>query len=95
MPLKVCGTPFRTTCSSKERRIFLFSFKCFVAVQGQNKSNVIKDPTEPVCIKASKLKNLDFDLSTGGLQVAPGLETYYVIRSFPTREYLENIIISF
>ncbi len=67
--------------------LFLLFLSTFVVVQGQNKSNVIKDPIETICIKAPQLKNIDFDRSTGGLKVAPGLETYYVIRS--NREHPE------
>jgi len=53
----------------------------FVSVQGQDKLRIIKDQEEPISITAPELKNLDFDLSTGGLKVAPRLETYYVIQS--------------
>ena len=55
-----------------------------VTVQGQHKSN---KQTESLLIDAPKLKELNFDLSTGGLDVASGLETYYVIKS--NREHPE------
>jgi hypothetical protein len=67
--------------------LFLFFLSSFAAVQGQNKPNVINDPTEIIRIVAPELKNLNFDLSTGGLKVASGLETYLVIRS--NREHPE------
>ena len=37
--------------------------------------------TDPLRIDAPELAKLNFDLSTGGLPIAPGLETYTVIRS--------------
>ena len=46
--------------------VLLFLLSTFEEVQGQNKSNVINDPTEPILIDAPELKNLNFDLSTGG-----------------------------
>jgi hypothetical protein len=36
---------------------------------------------EPIRIDAPELAKLNFDLSTGGLPVAPGLETYTVVRA--------------
>ena len=40
------------------------------------------DPTnEPLRIDAPELKSLNFDVSTGGLPVAPGLESFVVIRA--------------
>lgn len=72
---------------NKRTLVLLLFLSTFVAAHGQNKSIVIKDSTESVYIDAPELKNLDFDQSTGGLQVAPGLETYYVIRS--NREHPE------
>lgn len=61
--------------------LFNIFLSTFVAVQGQTTPNVINDKTESIRIDAPELKNLNFDLSTGGLKIAPGLETYYVIRS--------------
>jgi nicotinamidase-related amidase len=40
-----------------------------------------KKLNDPIIIRAPELYNLNFDLSTGGLPVVPGLETYTVIRS--------------
>lgn len=37
--------------------------------------------SEPLRIEAPQLATLSFDLSTGGLPIAPGLETYTVVRS--------------
>jgi hypothetical protein len=58
--------------------IFLVTF---TAVQGQTTAKASNDKAESICIDAPELKNLNFTLSTGGLKIAPGLETYYVIRS--------------
>jgi hypothetical protein len=53
----------------------------FITVQGQNQPNVRTDATESIYIDAPELTHLNFDLSTGGLKVAAGIETYFVIRS--------------
>ena len=56
--------------------------------QAADQSVAAEKGGEPLRIDAPKLAKLNFDLSTGGLPVAPGLETYTVIRS--DREHPER-----
>ena len=49
--------------------------------QAADQSVTAEKGGEPLRIDAPELNKLNFDLSTGGLPIAPGLETYTVIRS--------------
>jgi hypothetical protein len=55
--------------------LLLFLLSAFAEVDGQNQSTVIKDIAASFFVDANELKNLNFDLPTGGLKVAAGLET--------------------
>ena len=62
-------------------------FSC-LTTQAADQSVVAEKGGEPLRIDAPKLAKLNFDLSSGGLPIAPGLETYTVIRS--DREHPER-----
>ncbi len=52
-----------------------------LTIQAQNKSGKTAKTADTLVIDAPELNILNFDISTGGLPVVPGLETYTVIRS--------------
>ena len=57
-------------------------------IYAQNQTVKSPEFADPLIIDAPELKQLNFDVSTGGLKILPGLETYTVIRS--DREHPEN-----
>ncbi|MCX6333754.1 MAG: exo-alpha-sialidase [Bacteroidia bacterium] len=71
----------------KQFTVLLFLIFTFnQAILAQNEIRI--DMNDPIRIDAPELLNLNFDLSTGGLPVVDGLETFNVIRS--DREHPEN-----
>ena len=75
---------WKTELLMKTRSTLLLAALVLVAVlptHAAERAAAAAEPDEPLRIDAPELATLNFDLSTGGLPIVPGLETYTVCRS--------------
>ena len=58
-----------------------FALATGLTIRAADRPSRVGTPDGPLRIEAAELASLNFDLSAGGLPIAPGLETFTVCRS--------------